>query len=76
MRVAFLSPVGQVGGAERVLLTLLDAWKAGGHAIDPVVIVLADGPLVGELRDRGVGVVVEPMPESLARLGEIGRAHV
>ena len=33
MRVAFLSPVGQVGGAERVLLTLLDAWKAGEHAI-------------------------------------------
>ena len=72
MRVAFLSPVGQVGGAERVLLTLLDAWKAGGHAIDPVVIVLADGPLVGELHDRGVGVVVVPMPESLARLGDSG----
>lgn len=70
MRVVFLSPVGQVGGAERVLLTLLDAWKAGGQAIDPAVLALADGPLVGELRDRGVGVVVEPMPGSLARLGD------
>jgi len=76
VRVVFLSPVGQVGGAERVLLTLLDAWKAGGSPIDPAVLALADGPLVGELRDRGVGVVVEPLPESLARLGDSGGSAV
>lgn len=76
MRVAFLSPVGQVGGAERVLLTLLDAWRTADQAIEPVVVTLADGPLVNELGDRGIRVVVEPMPEALARLGDSGGSMV
>lgn len=76
MRVVFLSPVGHVGGAERVLLTMLDAWRAAGLAIEPVVVTLADGPLVNELLDRGIRVVVEPMPEALARLGDSGGSMV
>lgn len=72
MRVVFLSPVGQIGGAERVLLTLLDAWRTGSHAIEPLVLALSDGPLLAELRNRKVRCAVEPMPARLAKLGDSG----
>lgn len=68
----FLSPVGQIGGAERVLLTLLDAWRTGSHAIEPLVLALSDGPLLAELRNRKVRCAVEPMPARLAKLGDSG----
>lgn len=72
MKVVFLSPVGQVGGAERVLLTLLDAWRASGQRIEPGVLALSDGPLLTDLRNRKVRCSVEPMPDRLAKLGDSG----
>ncbi|MFM7540063.1 MAG: glycosyl transferase family 1, partial [Planctomycetota bacterium] len=72
MKVVFLSPVGQIGGAERVLLTLLDAWQASGQRIEPGVLALSDGPLLADLRNRKVRCAVEPMPDRLAKLGDSG----
>ena len=72
MRVVYLSPVGVIGGAERVLLTLIDAMAASGAGVQPVVITLADGPLVTELRLRNVETIVVPLSAGLQSLGDSG----
>lgn len=41
MRVVFLNPAGQVGGAERVLLAAVRSV----HEHQPAVVLFADGPL-------------------------------
>lgn len=69
MRVCFLSPVGVVGGAERVLL----AWAAAaGDAVTDHLsaVLLADGPLRDRLAELGVAVEVVPIPAALAALGD------
>ena len=70
MRVLFLNPAGQMGGAERALLDVIagviearPSWPVG-------LIVGADGPLVPRVRALGADVRVLPFPPSLARLGE------
>ena len=76
MRVVYLSPVGVIGGAERVLLTLIDAMAASGAGVQPVVITLADGPLVTELRLRNVETIVVPLSAGLQSLGDSGGGGV
>lgn len=76
MRVVYLSPVGVIGGAERVLLTLIDAMAASGVRVQPVVITLADGPLVTELRLRNVETIVVPLSAGLQSLGDSGGGGV
>jgi glycosyltransferase involved in cell wall biosynthesis len=72
MKVVYISPVGVVGGAERVLLTLIDALAACNSEVEPVVVTLADGPLVLELRKRNVETVVVPLSGGLQGLGDSG----
>lgn len=69
MRVCLLSPVGVVGGAERVLL----AWAAAARDAVPAhlsAVLLADGPLRERLSDLGVVVEVVPLPAALAASGD------
>lgn len=72
MRIVYISPVGIVGGAERVLLTLIDALNKCAPGVDPVVITLADGPLVEELKTRHVEVIVVPLSAHEQVLGDSG----
>jgi glycosyltransferase involved in cell wall biosynthesis len=73
VRLLFLSPIGGVGGAERVLLTAV----AGVRRTDPSAVVgvltLTDGPLVAAVRDLGAEADVVPMPTALSRLGDSAR---
>jgi glycosyltransferase involved in cell wall biosynthesis len=80
MRITFLSPVGVVGGAERVLLAAIRG--ARDHLPDARlgVVLFADGPLRAEAERRGATVTVVPLPARLAGLGDThlrggGRAH-
>lgn len=57
MRVAFVSPFVIQGGAERYLALLLDGLERDWIAR---IYFLADGPLVGELRERGYPLEVVP----------------
>jgi glycosyltransferase involved in cell wall biosynthesis len=68
--VVYLSASGMLGGAERVLL---DMVQAIGEQADPprqLVIVAAGGPLVESLREAGVETEVMPWPAAVARLGD------
>jgi glycosyltransferase involved in cell wall biosynthesis len=75
MRVLYLNPSAELGGAERALLEVIRAlrqlepsWKLG-------LIALENGPALSEARSLGVDVHVLPMPEAFAATGESGRSR-
>ncbi len=70
MRITFLSPVGVVGGAERVLLAAIRGARENlpGARLD--VMLFADGPLAVEAERLGAVVTVVPLPPGLAGLGD------
>lgn len=70
MRIAFVNQVGQVGGAEMILLDLLASLPAAIPGVERHLIVLTDGPLVGLAQALGVTTHVHPMPARLASLGD------
>ena len=70
MKILFLNPTGQMGGAEAALVEVMTglahrypSWPLG-------LIVASDGPLVPRARALGVDVHVLPFHPRLARLGE------
>lgn len=64
MKVAVIGHTAALGGAELVLLRLLE--QVDRALFDPVVILFADGPLVARLRDAGQTVVVVPLSDAVA----------
>jgi glycosyltransferase involved in cell wall biosynthesis len=70
MQITFLSPVGVVGGAERVLLAAIRGARDHHQEARLGVILLADGPLRVEAERLGASVVVVPLPADLARQGD------
>ena len=72
MRVVYLNPCGQMGGAEISLLDLLASMRAAEPGWDYWLVLGEDGPLVAAARAIGVQVLVAPFPGALARLGDSG----
>jgi glycosyltransferase involved in cell wall biosynthesis len=70
VKVVYLNPTGQLGGAEKALLDILASLKAAVPAFAPHLIVSAEGPLVAKANSMGVPVTIVPFPPSLARLGD------
>ncbi len=70
MRVVYLNPSGQLGGAETSLLELLASLRAAASDWELWLVLGEDGPLAEEARKLGVQVVVEHFPPALARLGD------
>ncbi len=67
MRVLYVNPSAQIGGAERCLLALIrglprDRFEA--HLMLP-----KDGPLVEQARSSGAQVVVDPWPAAVLKMG-------
>lgn len=71
MKVLFVSPAGELGGAERCLLDCIAALHEHGEA-QASVVALADGPLLGKARALGAATQLVPPPRNLAMLGESG----
>ncbi len=72
MRITFLSPVGVVGGAERVLLAAIRGAREHLPGSRLEVVLFADGALRAEAERLGAAVTVVPLPASLAGLGDTG----
>jgi glycosyltransferase involved in cell wall biosynthesis len=72
VRLVFLNPSAQLGGAEAALYELLSALRAAHPAWSLGLVVAAEGPLVERVRALGLPVTVLPFPASLARLGDWG----
>lgn len=73
MRIIYLNPCGQLGGAETSLLEILGSLRASSPDWELHLILGEDGPFAAEARQRGAQVMVEPFPVSLARLGDSGQ---
>jgi glycosyltransferase involved in cell wall biosynthesis len=72
MRIVFLNPCGQMGGAEMSLIDLLVSLRAAQPRWQLHMLLGEDGPLVEQARSAGVDVTVAPFPRELARLGDSG----
>ena len=72
MRILYLNPIAQMGGAETSLLELLASVRAAEPEWQLTLVLGADGPLRKKAAALGVTVLVVPMPERLARLGDSG----
>lgn len=72
VRITFISPVGVVGGAERVMLGLI-ARLRDEHTIS--VVFMADGPLVPLIRELNVKVELLALPSAWHEFGD-GRSWI
>lgn len=70
MKIAFLNPVGTLGGGELSLLDIFASLRARSSETKIHLIVGDDGPLVAPARTLGVSVHVLPFPGPLASLGD------
>ncbi len=71
MRVLYVSPAAELGGAERCLLDCIAALR-DQEGVQVEVLMLADGPLVEKARALGALTTVVQAPGNLAALGESG----
>ena len=72
MKIVYLNPSGQLGGAEISLLDMLASLSAAQPDWPLHLILAEDGPLVSRARALGAQTIVVPFPASLARLGDAG----
>jgi len=72
MRVVYLNPSGQMGGAEMSLMDLLASMRAAEPAWDFWVVLGEEGPLASQAKAAGAHVILSPFPRALARLGDSG----
>jgi glycosyltransferase involved in cell wall biosynthesis len=70
MRIVYLNPSGQLGGAEASLLNVLASLRVAEPDWSLRLIVVENGPLVARANALGVPTTVLPFPSALARLGE------
>jgi glycosyltransferase involved in cell wall biosynthesis len=76
MRVIYLNPSGQLGGAETSLLEILASLRHAQPTWTLHLLMAAEGPLAPRATALGVSTAVLPFPPSIARLGESGGASV
>ena len=70
MRVLYLNPCGQLGGAETSLLEILRSVHAAESKWELCLVLGEDGPFAAEARKRGAQVIIQPFPPALAHLGD------
>jgi len=70
LRVVYLNPAAQLGGAERSLLDVMASVLLDAQSTELHLIVPEEGPLVDRARDLGVGITVLKMPIPMMRLGD------
>ncbi len=72
LKSLYLNPVGQIGGAENVLLNLLSGVREQSPRADVTLIAAADGPLVRRARLMKVKTRVLRFPRALSEFGDSG----
>jgi glycosyltransferase involved in cell wall biosynthesis len=75
MRVLYLNPCGQLGGAETSLRELLSSIREAAPEWQLWLVLGEDGPMAEEARKIGVQVVIAPFPAALASLGDARTAR-
>ena len=76
MRVLFVNPIGQLGGAEHALLDLIASLKHCAPSVETSLLTFEKGPLLDEAAALGATTAVVQLPESIAKLGDSGGVQV
>ena len=76
MRVLFLNPSGQLGGAERALIEVVQALREAQPDWQIGALSLEDGPAMAVLRGLGVEVMVLAPPQRFLSAGESGGTRI
>jgi glycosyltransferase involved in cell wall biosynthesis len=74
VRLLYLTPTAAMGGAERVLLDLLEMIRKARPSWPIGLIAGNDGPLMADARRLGITATTLPFPRDFARLGDAGLA--
>lgn len=74
MRLLYLNPLAQMGGAERALLEILEIVRRAEPSWPIGLLLGQDGPLASDAARLGVDVRVLPFPTQYAQLGDAGLA--
>lgn len=72
MKIVYLSPSGQLGGAELSLLDIFASMRAAVPEWSFNLVVAGAGPLSARAESLGVKTTVLPFPPALAGLGDSG----
>jgi glycosyltransferase involved in cell wall biosynthesis len=72
MRVLYLTPIGELGGAESSLVDILASLRQAEPSWTLHVIAASDGPLIARADAAGATAEVLPFPSAIAKLGERG----
>lgn len=70
MRVVYLNPIGEMGGAEVALLTLLTSLKEAKPDWDLHLVVAAEGPFAKKARSHGINTHMLLFSPAVMRLGD------
>jgi glycosyltransferase involved in cell wall biosynthesis len=70
VKVLFVNPIGELGGAERALLDLIASLKAFAPSLEASVLSFTPGPLLEEAALLGAKTSVLPLPDSANKLGD------
>lgn len=76
MRILYLNPTGQLGGAEASLLEILASVRFAEPSWPLHLVLGGDGPLASRAAALGVATDVLPFPAALARVGEWGTTNL
>jgi glycosyltransferase involved in cell wall biosynthesis len=72
LRIVYLNPNGQLGGAEICLIDMLVSIRSAEPDWELVLVLGEDGPFANQAKAVGVDVIVAPFPRALGRLGDSG----
>lgn len=75
MKIVFLNPIATLGGAERLLLTMMAGLKTSAPNLQLHLVINVDGPLAQAAAALGVTVTVVPLPSQLSQVGDSGLKH-
>ena len=70
MKILYLNPTSCLGGAERVLLSVVAAVREADPLAELHLLLPEEGPLVRHAEAAGARVSLVPMPAALAALGD------
>jgi glycosyltransferase involved in cell wall biosynthesis len=70
VRILFINPLAELGGAERSLLDLIRSLRETSEFAEVTVCVFSPGPLLDVVRSMGCQALLVPLPAALARLGD------
>jgi len=70
MQIVYFNPIGEIGGAERVLLLLLAESVRSDDTLQRRLLLGSDGPLRIEAEKLGIATEVLPLPSIVLKFGD------